>query len=481
MSHTTTFQKTLLKISGLLCLCFSVLNASDTCIRFTRPLAGSVIYQPNCTIAISTECSNISRVEFIAQFQTTDNQVEKKSLGLINRAPFKLIWKTDNIPNQHYSGITLFAKAELSDRTTTKIKQEGIFLLHHGIELDEREIPYSYAGLNLADDFIYPLDTSSPNASSGSLSWNENKLLVIAEIDHPDLQNAGLKQLENSGVEILINPGSDPKPYLNNNILNFYIPLSGTPLRISHNQVFSSDGSFGVESKRQRTAYPHLVKRTGPSTYVVNFHIPKEIFEDGIPDNLGCNIIIKLSDKTGNITMHSWSGGGHKELYSPTHWHRFYKRSKPFYLNWSFLWGVFFTIGFSVAYISTPVIKKIKRSTAGNKKRTEEEFRLFEKLHSFIDKELTKKDLDIEYISVCAELSPSKLNKIVRRNTGYSFSKYLMFCRIELACERLRSSRSSEASIADLCGFSDVNQMEKYFMKFHRTTPFKYRQEQQVS
>jgi transcriptional regulator GlxA family with amidase domain len=56
-----------------------------------------------------------------------------------------------------------------------------------------------------------------------------------------------------------------------------------------------------------------------------------------------------------------------------------------------------------------------------------------------------------------------------------------MRSRIEIAKERLRSSNSSEAAIADMCGFKSVSEMEKYFRRFCHTSPYKYRVEQQVT
>jgi transcriptional regulator GlxA family with amidase domain len=56
-----------------------------------------------------------------------------------------------------------------------------------------------------------------------------------------------------------------------------------------------------------------------------------------------------------------------------------------------------------------------------------------------------------------------------------------MALRIEIAKERLRSSHSSVASIAESCGFKNVSEMEKYFSKFCRITPLKYRKENQVA
>ena len=52
---------------------------------------------------------------------------------------------------------------------------------------------------------------------------------------------------------------------------------------------------------------------------------------------------------------------------------------------------------------------------------------------------------------------------------------------IEIAGERLRSSHFSETSIAASCGFSGMGELEKYFKKFCRTTPYKFREEYQVT
>jgi transcriptional regulator GlxA family with amidase domain len=65
--------------------------------------------------------------------------------------------------------------------------------------------------------------------------------------------------------------------------------------------------------------------------------------------------------------------------------------------------------------------------------------------------------------------------------TGMSFKNYVMYLRTEIVCERLRSSHSSEVSIAETCGFKNVNEMERFFQKFHHTTPYNFRKTQQIT
>jgi two-component system response regulator YesN len=116
-----------------------------------------------------------------------------------------------------------------------------------------------------------------------------------------------------------------------------------------------------------------------------------------------------------------------------------------------------------------------------NFERSEEERGVFERVNSVIEQELIRKDLTIDQIAEKCKMEPHELNGLIKRNTGFSFVNYLLFCRTEVAKERLRSSRSSEKSIADLCGFSSAMEMEKCFAKFHRTTPYKFRSQQQVA
>jgi transcriptional regulator GlxA family with amidase domain len=62
-----------------------------------------------------------------------------------------------------------------------------------------------------------------------------------------------------------------------------------------------------------------------------------------------------------------------------------------------------------------------------------------------------------------------------------SFMNYAMYLRTEIVRERLRSSFSSEASIAENCGFRNVKEMDRWFRRFHHMTPQNFRREQQVT
>ena len=81
-------------------------------------------------------------------------------------------------------------------------------------------------------------------------------------------------------------------------------------------------------------------------------------------------------------------------------------------------------------------------------------------------------------------LSPilgKRIDRLLKKYAGQPFHPYLAGLRIAVAKERLRSSNANEATVAELCGFRNVEEMERMFLKYSRTTPYKFRLEQQVT
>lgn len=145
-------------------------------------------------------------------------------------------------------------------------------------------------------------------------------------------------------------------------------------------------------------------------------------------------------------------------------------------------WFLFFFAGLILSFTVYVIVLKIRRPQhLSNFERSEEELRLFEQVKGIIDQDFVKKDLNIDHVAQKCGLEAAKLNLLLKRSTGFTFQNYLLYCRTEVAKERLRSSRSSEKTIADLCGFQNAVEMEKCFAKFHRTSPYKFRMDQQVA
>jgi YesN/AraC family two-component response regulator len=98
-----------------------------------------------------------------------------------------------------------------------------------------------------------------------------------------------------------------------------------------------------------------------------------------------------------------------------------------------------------------------------------------------VHERVTDRTVTLEDLAKKLAINPKKIQRLLKRDRRESFKDFLNHSRIEIAKERLRSSHSSEASIASSCGFENVDEMEKYFKKFVHTTPYKFREEFQVT
>jgi YesN/AraC family two-component response regulator len=163
-------------------------------------------------------------------------------------------------------------------------------------------------------------------------------------------------------------------------------------------------------------------------------------------------------------------------------WNLLTRDPKPMIKNRLLIWSGAFLCGLLLALILTTIVKKIKMPRVKKAiEKTEAEQNLFDNLKEAIDRQITYKKFTSDIASRELHISSKKLNDMIKNLTGLSFQNYLMYSRIEIAKERLRSSYCNESTIADACGFKDEAELEKYFLKFEHTTPAKYRQKQQVT
>ena len=156
---------------------------------------------------------------------------------------------------------------------------------------------------------------------------------------------------------------------------------------------------------------------------------------------------------------------------------------QPFYSNPYWLGLMGFGGGLVVTLIAGIIVLFVRRKSVTFEKfeQSEEEKKLSDQIYQIIDESVTRKDLTVAGVGEKLSMAPGRVEKLIRKHKGKTFREFIMFLRIEIAKERLRSSHSSETSIAESCGFKNVAEMEKYFKKFCRTTPFAFRKENQVT
>ncbi len=93
-----------------------------------------------------------------------------------------------------------------------------------------------------------------------------------------------------------------------------------------------------------------------------------------------------------------------------------------------------------------------------------------------VEKEVTNNKFSIHDAAQKFSINPREINVLMKKYLRCTFDKFLLYSRIEIVKEHLRSSNASEISIAKSCGFSSVNEMEKRFHSIMGSTLQKYRE-----
>jgi len=465
----------------------SLASAQSPCVTFESPLAGSVFSAPSCTVSLKITCDNVAKIDLRARYlpENSDSAVIV-SLGTLTRAPYKLIWNTYNLPNQLFTGIGISAEALIGNSEIQTARQEGIFLTHNKIERKSIPTPYALnAKKTVADDgqSAQKFDIKDGQKSGyGAVVWNEAGLVVNVKVNDKNFySNQPGRNIAEAGMEILIDPARKRTPYPNDATLFYVVPLSGNPYKIDY-RADVANGTFKLTPQSAKVDYPHSVGLSEFKGYDMQFTIPKAAFGKSIPDTLGCNIVLRILDTAGQLQKISLNGGNIYEMYSPVSWSEYYMLKKPLHMYASLQWAVFFGTGFLLALIAYLIVAKARKPQLVSKfERSEEEKHSFERINGIIEQGLVRKDFNADIVAQQCGIDPVELNILIKRNTGFTFATYLQYCRTEVAKERLRSSRSNEKSIAELCGFSNALEMEKCFVKFNHITPYKFRTQQQVA
>ncbi|MCL2182897.1 MAG: helix-turn-helix domain-containing protein [Chitinispirillia bacterium] len=460
--------------------------AQPNCISFESPLAGSVHSAPRCTVSLNVECVGVTQVDLYVRVFVggSDSAVIRPMNVSFSRPPYKVLWTTNDLPNQLFTGAAIMAEATISGAPAQIARQEGIFLTHNKPARKFISIPYMPASANNIDgEHSQKFNLGDPQKSAvASIVWSEKDLTFNVTVKDPSIQqNQAGRNMAEAGLEILIDPSRNKSPHPADSVLFFVVPLSGTPYSIDYHAEIA-DGAFKLIPNSARANYPHSVGISNFKGYSVRFSVPRETFGKVFPDTIGVNMVLRTFGDHGQIHKISLSGNNIYEMYSPFIWNDYHRLPKPFFMNIALQWVIFSVAGFLLAMLAYAIIARMRKpQLLSNFERSEEEKQAFERVNAVIEQQLVKKDLTAEAVAGACGMDALTLTGVIKRNTGFTFINYLQFCRTEVAKERLRSSRSSEKSIADLCGFANAMEMEKCFQKFHHTTPYKFRTQQQVS
>ena len=81
----------------------------------------------------------------------------------------------------------------------------------------------------------------------------------------------------------------------------------------------------------------------------------------------------------------------------------------------------------------------------------------------------------LEKLAEIVHLNTSYFSIIFKKETGYSFTDYLVLCRIDQAKRLLRESDLSISEICEAVGYSDVKHFRRLFIKIVGAKPSAYR------
>ena len=481
------------RLTILFCACYlCILFAGSEgglsgCLTFKAPSQGSIITAPTCTLGVDSSCKSIYKTEIkVRYFPDNADTAIVKTIGKIYRSPFKQIWDLQDISNQLFIGVGVIIEVSFSNGDVSGLFREGIFLTHKGVTYPpEKTVLYEYSNAvqAIVDSTVFPL--WNYGMATVRMCWNENNLTFFINVRDTVFQATAPETiLEQSGVEICIDPALKRRPYPTEDIMIFMIPLANkTPFRITYKPQWSDSGSFRLNPSSIRSNFEYNVLKNDRKGYIVTFSIPRYLFGGTLPEKMGYNIIVKKADTAGQIATASLIQARGYNNYSPFLWYALSFGQKPILKTRWIVWIASFFLGFLLPVLVYGItILFIKdRPIVLQKHHPDEKNKVFQNIKETIHLHITRNDISSNVISSDLGISAKNCEQIVKKVTGMSFKNYVMYLRTEIVCERLRSSHSSEVSIAETCGFKSVSEMERYFQKFHHTTPFNFRKSQQIT
>ena len=97
-----------------------------------------------------------------------------------------------------------------------------------------------------------------------------------------------------------------------------------------------------------------------------------------------------------------------------------------------------------------------------------------DKVISFINKNYTRQ-ISLDEIAFFASMNSTAFCRFFKKETGKSFTKYIFDMRIGYACKLLLMNEMSVSQIGVVCGFETISHFNKIFRKVSGYSPTKYR------
>jgi AraC-like DNA-binding protein len=454
-----------------------------SCLSFESPVQGSIITSPSCTIAVRA-CGLVASVQFRVQYRPTDEAGDTTIIiGNVTSPPFKIAWNAESMPNIGYEGLALYAQALLKNGARQTVFKQGIFCINKPVFRPSSILPFAKSDGSLL--FSQSISAKRfPMTVHASGCWNDDALHFTVRVFTPIMFSTQPEDLlAKMGIDLCLDPALLRRPYPSDSTVVLTIPLAGAPSTTLHRAFWGADGSFNITADKVPVSCGYDVRKEDMKGFVITLAVPKELMAGSVPDSFGCNIIVKIPGDNSQMARLSWNNAAGMNAYSPFLWGTVRLMPRPFFQDRLVQWLLSFIAGVLLVLASGLVISLLKKNSTTSERfeQSEDEKKIAEKVYQLIEKTVTRKDISSHWVAQKLDLQARQIERLIKKRKGKSFKDHIMFLRIEIAKERLRSSHASEKSIAESCGFKNVIEMEKYFSRFCRSTPYKFRKENQVA
>jgi AraC-like DNA-binding protein len=384
------------------------------------------------------------------------------------------------IPNQLTEGASCFAECIFPNGDVSTIIRSGIFSNHNSV----KRLSYTVASTNTLKNtkYIYLRNKKSTDKGLAKIFLVKDTIKIHVTITSPLFYSSASKStISKCGITICIDPLNKRTPYINDSILIVRYPIDGKSKRLSISSGYRENGEFRMNEKIKKWDGYYFVKVDNFIGYTYDIDIPiSKLPLVEIGDSIGFNLIATVFDENLKPFDLSWREGNESIIYSPLLFGTLYLK-KPLipvidfaFALASLLFGILFAS--IVSLIITKFAGGVKEFEA-----TEEEEKTIKKINTIVDNEITNINFSIENIATKLALSSKDVARLIKKYNSMPFNKYILKCRLEVVKERLRSSNSSEVSIAKGCGFNSVESMEKGFKEFYKISPYKFREKNKVT
>lgn len=459
------------------------ISQNNPCFSFTTIKPWTVINHPACTLSVQS-CKPVKSVTFRVYYEADSaSHTPITTLGEITRPPYKLIWDITDIPVQLTFGMSCFAMIELADNTIETIEQQGVFLVHKPVKNPVHHVAYSLNPESKQAGNKIVLNSADVSAAAeAQIMWNEKFLWFHIEVDNPQFYTTiGPQIMSTLGIKIFLDPQYKRTPYINDSVHVYVVSMNAEQTKVGIKSFYKPDGTFHIEQSKQPVKYLCSIKPENFKGFTIDFAIPWDKLGPQRPETLGCNLIATVLDQKSQIRSISWIQGSSNYIQSPLAYAALEIQGKPLLANSFLLWVVYYWGGFFTGCVTIFCIYLLsKRNPVKKFEESEQEKQLLRNINTIIEAEIVNKDFSIANIASPLGVSPQNINRVIKKSYHTSFKKHILNLRIEIVKERLRSSNSSEISIAKSCGFSSASEMEKKFTALCKISPYKYREKNRI-